>query len=172
LDEVAAHDGEVCPERLPQADEADYGLGTDQSAASAPTLPAIESAWVCQYSPTEADPGPEGSGTPWAWVRDGEARSVDEALLPDIESDLSELAPSPDHQMCTADLGPRWMLVYAAAGGDLTGVVVDDFGCRSVLLTDEPFETVPGEATQSGIVPGVLTAPDGLLDAIKAAAAG
>jgi hypothetical protein len=34
------------------------------------------------------------------------------------------------------------MLVIARAG-DLTGVVIDDYGCSDIRLTDEPFETAP-----------------------------
>jgi hypothetical protein len=150
--ELAAHDGQPCPDQLPQPAE---GLGTDQPAASAPTLPAVDQAWVCQYAANEAN----------KWLLEGEANPVDAALLPDIETGLGALSPAPAHQMCTMDLGPRWMIVSATADGDLTGVVVDDFGCRSVRLTDEPFEVVPGEGT----FPGALSAPDGLLEKIKAA---
>lgn len=60
------------------------------------------------------------------------------------------------------------MLVYAT-GRDLTGVVVDDFGCGDVSLTDDPFTTPPGAATQDGTVAGVLTGTDELLPALKSA---
>jgi hypothetical protein len=168
VDEVTAHDGKVCPDRLPQADGPDTGLGGDNPAGEAPTMPAVEKAWVCQYSPTEVAPGPEGNGDPWTWDLEGEAQPVDDAGIADLQAGLDKLTPPAADLMCTADLGPRWLLVYST-GGDLTGAVIDDFGCQSVRLTDEPFETVPGSSTASGIVPGSLTAPDGLLDLIKAA---
>lgn len=165
--ELAAHDGEPCPAQLPKSEN---GFGTDQPATSAPTLPAIESAWVCRYTPAAADPGPEGSGNPYNWVLDPAAHPVDAALIPDLERALSQLAPQEPDLACAADLGPRWMLAYSN-GGDLTGVVADDFGCHRVQLTDEPFEIVPGEPTGSGLVPGLLSAPEGLLDLIKSAGA-
>jgi hypothetical protein len=76
------------------------------------------------------------------------------------------LVPQHIDRVCTADLGSRLMLVYSH-GNDLTGVVVDDFGCGDVRLTDEPFRTVPGEATQAGTVRGVLTDRGDLLNDIK-----
>ncbi len=168
VDELSAHDGAVCPDELPQAEGVDTGLGGDAPAGEAPTLPGIEDAWVCQYAANEKDPGPEGNGDPWTWVLEGEATPVGAGQIPDLQAGLKGLAPPAEHQMCTADLGPRWLLVYTN-GGDLTGAVIDDFGCQSVRLTDEPFETVPGSSTADGIVPGSLTAPAGLLDQIKAA---
>jgi hypothetical protein len=169
-DEAAPHGDEVCPERLPQGK--DPGIGTEQPAEAAPELPSPESAWICQYQPVDSGPGPDGQATALVWEREGEARAVSSTTLPDIARDVSRLAP-PDtaNQMCTMDLGPRWMLVYAT-GQDLTGVVVDDFGCRNVRLTDDPFETEPGASEQGGIVPGVLTSPPDLLANLKAAHTG
>jgi hypothetical protein len=170
IDEIAAHDGQVCPTQLPLKKKSGHGFGTARPAKSAPSLPAPESAWVCQYSPTEAGPGPDGNGTRFSWVRTGGASPVDSARLPALEHGLTQLVPANDDRICTADLGPRWMLVLSN-GTDLTGVVVDDFGCRDVRLTDEPFETVPGEATHGGTVPGVLAGPAALLHDIKASVA-
>lgn len=169
IDEIAAHHGRVCPRQLPADKDPGHGFGTARPAESAPSLPAPESAWVCQYSPTEAGPGPDGNGTRFAFVRTGGASPVDPARLPALGRGLSQLAPADDHRVCTADLGPRWMLVFSH-GTDLTGVVVDGFGCQDVRLTDEPFETVPGDATHGGTVRGVLTGPAALLDDIEAAA--
>ena len=167
VDEVAAHDGKVCPKRLPESANADHGLGADESAESAPSLSVPESAWVCRYDPAAVGPGPEGDGTTYGWVRAGEVRPVDPARLLALQRDLTELAPAERNRVCTADLGPRWMLVYSH-GNDLTGVVVDDFGCRDVRLTDEPFETVPGDATQPGTTRGVLAGPAALLIHLRA----
>ena len=171
-DEVARHGGDVCPDRLPQGDEPGYGFGTEQPAEASPALPAPESAWTCRYQPVDGGPGPDGQGTAMVWERKGEARPVSSTALPDMAQSLSRLAP-PDtaNQMCTQELGPRWMLVFAT-GQDLTGVVVDGFGCRSVRLTDDPFETEPGASKQEGVVPGVLMAPPSLLEDLKAAHTG
>ncbi|WP_309647797.1 hypothetical protein [Nocardioides sp.] len=166
-EELAAHDGEVCPAELPEADD-EHGFGTREPADSAPSLETPESAWVCVYNAVDvAGEGAEGAS--YAWVRRGEATAVPDTALGDLAADLDALEPAADHRMCTADLGPRWMLV-TVVGGDLTGVVVDGFGCGEVRLTDEPFTTVPGEASASGTVPGVLTGPDGLLPALQAMA--
>lgn len=164
-DELAAHDGEVCPTELPEAGD-EHGFGTREPAGSAPTLATPDQAWVCVYDGTDVA-GEGADGASYAWVRREEAAAVPDADLPDLAADLDALEPAPDDRMCTADLGPRWMLV-TAVDGDLTGVVVDGFGCREVRLTDEPFTTVPGEASASGTVPGVLTGPDGLLPALEA----
>ncbi|MDP9443546.1 MAG: hypothetical protein M3P83_04015 [Actinomycetota bacterium] len=59
------------------------------------------------------------------------------------------------------------MLVYTHPG-DLTGVVIDDYGCARIRLTDDPFQTAPGDSGQEGTVPGVLSGPPELLAAIKA----
>ena len=166
-DEVAAHRGQVCPRRLPEASEDTYGFGTSEPADAAPTLPVPESAWVCQYVPDDVGPGSDADGTAYGWARRGAPRRIAESRLPDLARHLGELAPAESERACTADLGPRWMLVYAS-GTDLTGVVVDDFGCRDVRLTDEPFSTVPGEASQPGTVPGVLTGPAELLMQLRA----
>lgn len=171
-DEASPQGGEVCPERLPQGEDPGSGLGTEQPADAAPELPTPESAWTCQYQPVDSGPGPDGRGSALVWEREGEARTVTSTTLPDIARDVSRLAP-PDtaNQMCTMDLGPRWMLVLAT-GQDLTGVVVDDYGCRNVRLTDDPFETEPGASEQDGIVPGVLTSPPTLLASLKTAHSG
>jgi hypothetical protein len=123
-------------------------------------LSAPERAWVCRYQLGDDD----------IWSRDGAVVPVAEADLAALADGLAGLEPATRHRMCTADLGPRWLLVWAD-DTDLTGAAVDDFGCGVVRLTDEPFATVPGEATGSGTVPGVLSA-EGLIDAITAAYGG
>jgi hypothetical protein len=167
VDEAAAHRGQVCPRKLPQASDESSGFGTSKPANFAPSLPVPESAWVCQYFPNDVGPGPDGDGTTLEWVRGGTARRIAESQLPALAVHLSELVPAERERACTADLGPRWMLAYAA-GTDLTGVVVDAFGCQAIRLTDEPFHTAPGEATQPGTVPGVLTSSTGLLSGMQA----
>lgn len=166
-DELAAHDGEVCPDELPQAaSNADHGLGTSARADSSPALAPPDAAWVCRFDPVDAGPGPDGDGTTLGWKRKGEPRPVESSGLEALGRHLDNLEPAESGQDCPDDLGPRWMLVHAYEN-DLTGVVIDDYGCQGVRLTDEPFETPPGEATQPGTVSGVLTAPDGLLDEIQ-----
>jgi hypothetical protein len=167
-DELAAHDGQACPGRLPQGDDPRHGFGTSDPAELAPRLPAPEQAWVCVYSPQDAGQMPDGDGTTYEWTLDRDPAPVAANLLDRLTTGLEELVPAEDERLCTMDLGRRWMLAYAH-GDDLTGVVVDDYGCREVRLTDEPFETPPGEATHSGTVPGVLTGPEELLATLKQA---
>ena len=136
--------------------------GPTSPAASAPTLPAIEEAWVCQYAANEANEwlldrrGPPGG-------RQGSCRTSRPAWA-------NSRLPRPTRCVRRTS-GRAGCSSTATADGDLTGVVVDDFGCRSVRLTDEPFETVPGKAPPAGIAAGLLASPDGLLDQIKAAGA-
>lgn len=164
IDEIAAHDGEVCPTRLPHGSGTAHGVGVDEPADSAPSLGTPESAWICRYSPI--DSRSDSGGMTWAWVLDARAQRVAAARLHVIARDLTALAPVKDGRACTDDLGQRWMLVFTH-GTELTGVVIDDFGCRDVRLTDDPFETAPGEANSAGTVPGVLAAPDEFLDDLK-----
>lgn len=166
VDEVAAHDGRVCPQRLPAREDPDEEFGTHEPADSAPSLLTPESGWVCRYDLIDVRPEPDGDGPRAGWVLQGPARAVDPARLRVIERHLAELVPAERDRLCPADLGPRWLLVYSH-GNDLTGAVLDDFGCQDVRLTDEPFHTVPGDAAHGGAVPGVLKSPSGLLKELR-----
>lgn len=169
-DELASHDGAVCPDRLPIGKDPDgYGFGVDQAADTLPTLLAPEAAWVCEYPPK--DNGRTSNGDMRVtWDRSGDPAPVAEARLPELEAALKdlELERLDGEIACTADLGPRRMLVYSHHG-DLTGVVIDDYGCRDVRLTDEFFTTPPGEATSAGTVPGVLSGAEALLHQVNLA---
>ena len=165
-EELGAHGGEVCPEELPRTSE-DHGLGASEPAESSPALAPPDAAWVCRFNPVDVDPGPNGGGPMFSWVRDGEARTVESSVLEQIARHVDDLEPADERSGCNDDVGSRWILVHAYEN-DLTGVVSEDFGCRDVLLTDEPFRTPPGDAAQPGTVSGVLTAPDDFLDALKA----
>lgn len=160
-DELTVHAGNVCPGRLPQSEATDGVAGVEDRADSGPTLQRPTAAWVCVYLAG----GLRAGEVPW--TLDGGPRQVPTSQLTAIADDLAELRPAPSRS-CTDDLGPRWMLVYANAR-NLTGVVIDDFGCEDVRLTDEPFETAPGDTDQEGVVRGVLAAPTGLLAEIKQA---
>ncbi|WGX95338.1 hypothetical protein [Nocardioides sp. L-11A] len=170
--ESTAPDDLTCPDQLPLgADPGGHGFGTDRPAASAPSLRAPDRAWVCRYLPLEAGPAAQGSGVTYRWQRDGAAQPVAADALDPLTMSLAGLRPAHDDLICTSDLGPRWLLVLRHRD-DLTGVVVDDYGCRQVRLTGEPFDTAPGDAGPSdapGVVGGVLDAPPELLAGIKAA---
>ncbi|MDF1603880.1 hypothetical protein [Nocardioides sp. YIM 152315] len=157
---------ELCPARLAlPADPDAPGSGTSGDADEAPSLPTPEQAWTCRYDPVDAGQRPEG-GPGYAWVRHGEPRVVGDADLDDLAEALAHLAPFDDAgRMCTTDLGPRWLVVYPHDDG-LVGVVVDDFGCRDVRLTDDPAETPPGAAEGDGLVRGALDGGAAVLAAV------
>lgn len=164
VDEVSAHGDEVCPATLPGDPTENYGFGIGEPASDRLALATPEAAWVCGYA--TRDTGETANGASYAWERMGPAMPVPESALAGLTAALKELAPAPIDRACTAELGPRWMLVYSH-GRDLTGVVIDDFGCSEVRLTDEPFTTPPGESTQPGTVRGVLLGPAGLREQFR-----
>lgn len=100
------------------------------------------------------------------WVLSEGPVRVASAELSAYESELASIKPTGVARICRYNFGPRYLLVYAH-GEDLTGVAVDDFGCLNVRLTDDPFVTVPGDATQDGTVSGVLQASADLLAHLK-----
>lgn len=57
------------------------------------------------------------------------------------------------------------MVIYAR-DGDLTGAVVDDYGCRVVRVTDDPHITAPGAEGQDGTVAGILDGGAAIVDAL------
>ncbi|WP_162801986.1 hypothetical protein [Ornithinimicrobium murale] len=149
--EVAEADGRPCPQELPIGDDpSGYGFGVEESAKKLPNLLEPQEAWVCGYYFMD-----HLDGSSAGWERVGQLEPVTADDLPDLRAALGDLALVGPVQPCTADAGPRWMVVYAH-DGDLTGVVVDDFGCGSVRLTDNPHFTPPGEFDQDGTVGGVL----------------
>lgn len=156
-DELGEHNGAVCPDELP------LGLreGGGEPADEAPRLPVPEEGWVCVYNQVDAEPS-EGGEASYAWVRDGDPHEVPADRMASVADALTRLVPADPDRMCTLELGPRYLLSYTT-GSDLTGVVIDRFGCRDVRLTDEPFETAPGDVSQPGIPGGVLQAPPALL---------
>ncbi|WKN47844.1 hypothetical protein [Nocardioides sp. Arc9.136] len=169
VDEVAAVDGPPCPPRLPQAEDGTSGFGTTEPAASTPDLAGADRAWTCSYRAVE---GHRSSvGAVYRWERQGAPTTVPEARLVRVDRALAALRPVKATRACTADLGPRHLLVLAHEG-DLTAVAVDDFGCDDVRLSDDPSTTAPGEGRGEGegehgrAVPGVLAGGGELLDAL------
>jgi len=165
VDELAAHDGQPCPPRLPLGDDpGGHGFGVEDPADEKPNLNPGQVAWLCRYETVDLPPDENGANFTWELI--GQAVRVPNKDLPMINQALTAITPAPTDQICTDDLGPRWMIVTADET-DLTGVVIDDYGCRGVRLTDEPFASPPGEASGNGMVPGVLQGPTELLDTIR-----
>lgn len=163
--ELADAGGRPCPKRLPiGGDPSGHGFGTDEVADELPTLLEPQRAWVCQYNTVDVGTTRDG-GAVFEWRRAGQPQPVAAADLPDVQSTLDDLALADRSRSCTADLGPRWMVVYSH-DGDLTGVVVDDYGCRDVRLTDDPHTTPPGADDQEGTVAGVLAGGAAIIDAL------
>ncbi|MDO9457845.1 hypothetical protein [Nocardioides sp.] len=164
-DELSLHGDQFCPSILPRAPRETYGFGTGERATELPSFPTIDEAWLCTYE--SRDVAPAGSNGAWLeWAREGEPRQLSPDEVASFSDDLRSLEPLDDGDLvCDADLGPRFVVSFAREG-DLTGVVVDDHGCGSVRLTDDPFVTVPGDASQPGTVTGLLVRPAGLLAAL------
>lgn len=157
--------GRPCPQELPIGDDpTGHGFGTTEVADKRPTLLAAQEAWVCQYNTVDVGASPNG-GAVYGWRRAGRPEPVNAAYLPDLRDALDVLAPADRSGGCNADLGPRWMVVYSH-DGDLTGVVVDDYGCRDVRLTHNPTTTPPGADNQDGTVGGVLDGGAVILDVL------
>jgi hypothetical protein len=167
VDEISAHHGRVCPVRLPPTEDPnDHNLGTVEHADARPSLLEPEQAWICRYDSTDLSERPHSRVRATYWKRHGGPHRVDHDRLGKLTGYLDRLRPAGD-QACTSDLGPSFMLVYAH-DRDLTGVLVESYGCQDVRLTDDPFTTAPGDPGQVGTVAGVLTAPGGLLDILQA----
>ena len=144
-----AERGEPCPGAL-VAEPPDQ-----RPAESNPDLVAADEAWACAY---------RSRGRDGEWRRVGDAVALDREQLDAAEGELAALEPAPVHQMCTADLGPRYVLVLSS-GGDLTSVVLDDFGCHTVRVSDDLPATAPGE----GEVPGRFSLPTTLVEQLARA---
>ncbi|MGL5808824.1 MAG: hypothetical protein ACRCYQ_02630 [Nocardioides sp.] len=154
IDELSRHDGEPCPARLPRASRETYGFGSDEPASDRPTLRRPREAWICRYDAKDAAPS-DANGAWFDWVRGDTPRRLDEEELAAFSAAVEQLKPPPANTACTSDLGPRYLVTYSHRR-DLTGVVVDGYGCGYVRLTGEPFTEVPGESSGPGMVAGVL----------------
>lgn len=155
--ELSAYGGQFCPATLPLADQETHGFGSSVAAVEAPQLVVPPEVWQCEY--TAVDVAPPGSNGAWIeWTLRGTPSRLESDQVRVLSEAVASLEPPTADQLCNADLGSRFLFAYAVRG-DLTGVVVDDFGCRNVQLTDDPFITFPGEATQPGVVGGFLEAP-------------
>jgi hypothetical protein len=158
--------GRPCPQKLPSGDDpSGHGFGNQELANELPTLLKPEQAWVCQYNTFDVGTTPNG-GTIFGWGRTGQPEPVAAADLHNFRAAVDSLALADRSGGCTDDLGPRWMVVFSH-GGDLTGVVVDDYGCQDVRLTDNPHTTLPGANDQQGTVGGVLNGGFAILDAVR-----
>jgi hypothetical protein len=161
--ELEAAAGRSCPQELPIGDDPS-GHDVAEAADELPTLLEPQKAWVCRYDFFERGTTGDG-GTVYGWRLTGAPMAVDDDVLPDLQDALDDLAVVDLPQDCNGDLGPRWLVAYSH-DGDLTGVLVDDYGCREVRLTDDPHGTAPGDDGQEGTVGGVLDGGAEILDAL------
>lgn len=157
--------GQPCPKELPIGDDpSGHGFGVEEAAEELPNLLEPQEAWVCEYNTFDRGTSP-GGGSTYGWRLAGQPEPFAPDDLPSLHAALDDLAFVDPGQACTSDLGPRWMVVYTH-DGDLTGVVIDDYGCRNVRLTDNPHTTPPGADDQDGTVGGVLNGGAAVLDAL------
>jgi hypothetical protein len=166
--ELHEADGRPCPMKLPIGDDpSGHGFGTEAVAEELPTLLEPQQGWVCQYETFDAGTTTSG-GAIYGWGRAGQPEPVAPTDLSDLQDALDDLSLADRSRACTDDLGPRWMVVYSH-DGDLTGIVVDDYGCHDVRLTDNPWTTPPGAGNQDGTVRGILNGGAAILDALDVA---
>lgn len=159
-------EGEVCPSVLPQSDDPGDGLGTQEPAGAAPSLAAPEAAVVCLYDPATSAEGADADAPTYTWRLSSSPVEATERDLKALTEQLARLVPAEAGRTCNSKVKTRWLLV-TSVGDDLTGVAVDEFGCRFVRLTDDPFATAPGDATEEGTVSGILAGSNDLLNQIK-----
>lgn len=143
-----------CPARLAEAEDPAPRATTD-----APTLPQLRDAVTCTYQLS----GDDGA----AWVLEGEPRPVPEDVLADVQDAAGGLEPVAPDQMCTADAGPRQLLVAASDEGTVA-LVAEAFGCREVLFTSDPASVPPGEADTALAPPGRFGSAPRLADLLGA----
>ncbi|WP_300399733.1 hypothetical protein [Nocardioides sp.] len=164
--ELEAASGRPCPDELPIGeDPSGHGFGIDEAADELPSLLDPRRAWVCRYDSVDIASTTSG-GTEYGWRLEGRPAPVDDGLLDGLQDALADLSvPDDRDRACPTDLGPRWMVVHDH-DGDLTAAIVDDYGCRSVRLTDDPHSTPPAADDQEGTVAGVLDGGQAILDAL------
>lgn len=154
---------QACPDQL--AGDAHGTPRAEVPAEGPPGLDAPMAIWVCTYSTLDRpDPGVLAP----AWRRVGAARRVEGPSYAVLARGLRELAPAAPDRVCTADLGPRVLVGHVAADGNLTGVVVDLYGCREVRLTPDPATVPPGGDTGADTPSGVLAGTAEFTSAVAA----
>lgn len=168
LDELTPTEGKPCPSLLPHEPGSDgAGFGTSIPARRAPEVLPVDQAWVCRYTADLGAPGEDVNGDYVRWVRDGRTVGLNPGQVTAVTARLENVVPQ-SVDGCDADLGPRWLLVTAASN-DLTGYAVDDFGCRTVRMTDDPTAQEPGLANQPGTVGGALEGGIALVEVLSEA---
>lgn len=157
-----------CPDRLPEpSDDGGNGFGSEQPAESTPELPEVDRAWLCQYDATDrARPGANGAYLTWDLA--GAADPLPPGDMPALVDAVEGLTVPPEDQACTADLGPRYLLVLATPDDGLLAASVDAYGCRDVRLTADPWGGAPGETPAPGVPAGVLAGGETLLALVGA----
>ena len=152
-----------CPEQLPEpTDDRGYGFGADAAAEESPALPEVDRAWVCRYDATDR-PERNPDGAYYTWDRGTRPRQLPAAELPALVEAVEGLVPPAADQACTADLGPRYLLVLATPEDRVLAVSVDAYGCRNSRLTADPWVGAPGETPADGVPVGVLAGGEAVL---------
>lgn len=152
-----------CPRQLPEpADDDGYGFGTDAAAEDSPALPEVDRAWVCRYDAVD-QPERNENGAYFRWERATRPAPIATSELSRLVEGVEALTPPAGDQACTADLGPRYLLVLATPEDRLVAVSVDDYGCREARLTADPWSGAPGETPAAGVPERVLVGGEDLL---------
>jgi len=152
-----------CPRQLPEpAEDRGYGFGTDAPASDSPELPEVDRAWVCRYDAVD-QPERNENGAYFLWERATRPAPIATSRLSRLVEGVEALTPPEGDQACTADLGPRYLLVLATPEDRVLAASVDDYGCREVRLTADPWDGAPGETPAAGVPEGVLAGGEDLL---------
>ncbi len=152
-----------CPRQLPEpAEDRGYGFGTDAPASDSPELPEVDRAWACRYDAVD-QPERNENGAYFLWERATRPAPIATSRLSRLVEGVEALTPLEGDQACTADLGPRYLLVLATPEDRVLAASVDDYGCREVRLTADPWDGAPGETPAAGVPEGVLVGGEDLL---------
>ncbi len=158
-----------CPDVLVQPDPPRRGFGTSDPVRAAPALGVPAVAWLCEYVAEDAgSPDPDG-GALYEWRLTTGPATVRDDALERVGALLAGLSVPPAERACTDDLGPR-VLLTVVAGDRRIGLTIDDYGCREIRLTDDPWTVAPGEPSDPDLPGGVLLGPDGMLAELRSLA--
>lgn len=135
-DQVGARP-EVCPKQLPE-------FSLPRAATAVPTIPEPDEGWICRYGSVDAGSAPDGS-TEFNWALTDPAKSVPVERLDTLLAETEYLKPAALSGACTADIGPIYLLM-TVSGSDTLGLIANDYGCRVVSFTPDPFELATNQS--------------------------
>lgn len=147
---------QACPTRLASASDEQWSAA-EHKGTLVPQFSDAAATWVCRYSHVDG--------------KVVERTKVTGAAQRRLVAGLRSLVV-PDPRMaeaCIPDLGSTYLVTHVTARGLRTGVVINDFGCRSARLTPDPKLVAAGTTVSPGVPSGRYRPSDSLLKAIRSA---